>query len=125
MLTHPEQQQQQQHQTSSILCSAGNDVTTTDAAVGPPLSALEWKERGNKLYSLGKLDEALEAYDCSIQGLEEESISSSTSSSLAVLVWSNRALVLIKMRKFHQAEQASSKVLAMDPDNVKGMQAEK
>ncbi|KAG7366574.1 ubiquitin carboxyl-terminal hydrolase [Nitzschia inconspicua] len=84
------------------------------------LSALEWKERGNKLIALKRFPEALDAYDCAIKALEQESISTD-SSSLNIQVWSNRALVLLKLREFQQAEQAASKVLEMDPGNVKAL----
>jgi tetratricopeptide (TPR) repeat protein len=85
------------------------------------LSAMEWKERGNTLFQLKKLSESLEAYDHALKVLEqEESSSSQSTSALSISLFSNRALVLYKMRQFRLAEQESSKVLEMDPENVKG-----
>jgi tetratricopeptide (TPR) repeat protein len=82
-----------------------------------PLTALEWKELGNKLTALKKFPQALKAYDCALQTLEKEEPNSPL---LTVPIWSNRALVLIKMRQFQAAEEASSKALEIDPTNVKG-----
>ena len=88
------------------------------------LSALEWKERGNKLYSLKKFPEALEAYDNAVETLslqQQHGSSSSEISSLAISLHSNRAIVLFKMRKFLLAREECCIALRMDPENVKGL----
>jgi tetratricopeptide (TPR) repeat protein len=88
------------------------------------LSATEWKEQGNILFQQKKLSESLEAYGHALKALEQEESSSSSistsTSTLYISLFSNRALVLYKMRQFQLAEQESSKALMIDPDNVKG-----
>jgi tetratricopeptide (TPR) repeat protein len=87
------------------------------------LSATEWKEQGNTLFQQNKFAESLEAYDHALKSLEHGEPSTAPHTNemeLVVSLFSNRALVLFKMRQFQLAEQECSKALEMDPDNVKG-----
>jgi hypothetical protein len=95
--------------------------TSSRHRLSPEEIAVEWRDKGNSFYSEKKLLDASKAYHAGLKTLEEGGLPSATSSSLAIILRSNQALVFLKMREFQLAEQECSKVLEVDPDNVKGM----
>jgi tetratricopeptide (TPR) repeat protein len=101
-----------------------SEATTTysNKQTESSLSATEWKEQGNTLFQQNKFAESLEAYTHALKSLEQGEPSTTPRTNevaLVVSLFSNRALVLFKMRQFQLAEQECSKALEMDPDKVK------
>jgi tetratricopeptide (TPR) repeat protein len=126
------QMREQQNEDDAIMVDALGATTAPSnrpnhdpaaSSSSPEVVAQQFKEKGNAYFSAKKLPEAAEAYQKALRALEEGGAlpsSSSSCASLAILLRSNLALVLLKMRNFQQAEQETCKCLEMDPDNVKG-----
>jgi tetratricopeptide (TPR) repeat protein len=75
-----------------------------------PSTALEWKDRGNKLFQAGQYQPALDCYQRSL-ALEPTSIAHA-----------NAAMALLKLNKHSEAEAACTAALALDPGYVKALQ---
>lgn len=71
-------------------------------------SAVEYKEKGNKLFQSGRYEEALTAYTRAI-------IKNSTDPSY----FTNRALCHLNLKKWNQAEDDCRKALELDKKNIK------
>lgn len=71
-------------------------------------NAVEYKERGNKLFQNGRYEEALIAYTKAI-------IRNSNDPSY----FTNRALCYLNLKKWNQAEDDCRKALELDKKNIK------
>jgi tetratricopeptide (TPR) repeat protein len=104
-----------------IVVVSDNDEDNADATTTTPKNveeiAIEYKEKGNSFYSKNEFEKALEAYQLGLQVLDEDSTSSFV---ISVTLRSNQAMVLLKLRKYVQAESACTEILQIDPNNTKG-----
>jgi len=64
--------------------------------------------QGNAAYKAGKLEEALALYTAAIDANKDNTV-----------VRANRAMVLLKLNRYAEAEADCTTVLAKEPDNVK------
>jgi tetratricopeptide (TPR) repeat protein len=104
-----------------VVVSDNDDEDNADDTTMTPKNveeiAIEYKEKGNSFYSKKEFEKALEAYQLGLQVLDKDSTSSSV---ISVTLRSNQAMVLLKLRKYVQAESVCTEILQIDPNNTKG-----
>lgn len=77
--------------------------------------ALQFKEQGNVYYGKREYQKAVEAYQAGL-----DSLSCAENASVAIALRSNLAMTLLKLELFDLADIECSRILKVDPRNVKG-----
>jgi tetratricopeptide (TPR) repeat protein len=67
----------------------------------------EWFSKGNTLYSLGRMEDAIKAYDQAI-ALDSQ----------FAAAWSNKGVALSNLDKYDEAIEAYDRALAIDPQDL-------
>lgn len=111
----------------------GDSAVHVDAVDSPQELALQYKEQGNVYYGKKEYEKAAEAYqaglDCSRRRSQscqedEEDVEPipipKTTASVAIALRSNLAMALLKLQRFDVADIECSRILLVDPQNVKG-----
>jgi tetratricopeptide (TPR) repeat protein len=104
-----------EEETVIITSSTSNNNNNTTEEDNNDKAALQYKEQGNAYYGTKEYPKAAEAYQAGL-----DSLLSSSSSILAIALRSNLAMTLLKLERFDLADMECSRILTVDPLNVKG-----
>jgi len=80
---------------------------------------LEAKEEGNAKFKAGRVEEACQKYNCALQTYANRPGGTPDQRREKSKLYANRAECLLRLEQWQAAEQAASKAIQLDADNVK------